>query len=385
MYATISDLLKDLFGFYLPLPVQTFGFFMALSYASAYWIIVVELKRKERNGLLKPISQKKINNAPVTIIDFITATVIAGFIGFKGLEMILDYDSLVQNPQAFLLSGKGSWFGAIALGAYAYYNKRKEADALKGKVKETVMITVLPHELMGDIVAIGAIAGLLGAKIFHNLENLNEFTADPVGSLISFSGLTFYGGLIIGSICVIYYCVKNGISLAHMMDASAPALMFAYGLGRFGCQLSGDGDWGIDNLSPKPQWMNFLPDWVWSYRYPHNVLNDGIPIPGCEGAHCNMLINPVFPTPLYEGLVCMFLFLVLWALRKRFSIPGTLFYLYLIINGIERFLIEKIRVNTTYDIFGKHITQAEIISSLFIISGVIGLIYLFTKKQNKMA
>ena len=162
---------------------------MALSYASAYWIIVVELKRKERNGLLKPISQKKINNAPVTIIDFITATVIAGFIGFKGLEMILDYDSLVQNPQAFLLSGKGSWFGAIALGAYAYYNKRKEADALKGKVKETVMITVLPHELMGDIVAIGAIAGLLGVNPFFLEDYLTASRNYSIGKLVEIIAL----------------------------------------------------------------------------------------------------------------------------------------------------------------------------------------------------
>jgi prolipoprotein diacylglyceryltransferase len=161
--------------------------------------------------------------------------------------------------------------------------------------------------------------------------------------------------------------------------------MLAYGMGRLGCHLSGDGDWGIDNLMPKPEWLSMLPDWFWAYTYPNNVLNEGIPIAGCMGAHCSQLPNPVFPTPLYEAIVCIGLFGLLWGVRKRFTIPGTFFMFYLFLNGMERFLIEKIRVNTTYSIFDYKITQAELISAAFILVSITGMIVLISKHKKKLA
>ncbi len=299
--------------------------------------------------------------------------------------MVLDYDALVENPQKFILSAKGSWFGALLGGAYSYYQKKKEADALKGKQEQIIEVLTHPYELMGNIVAIAAIGGILGAKIFHNLENLDELLADPIGSLISFSGLTFYGGLIVAAVGIIYYVGKHGIGGWIISDAAAAALMVSYGMGRIGCHLSGDGDWGVDNLAPKPNSLSFLPDWAWAYRYPNNVLGEGVPIPGCEGQHCNQLLNPVFPTPFYEAVACIVLFVFLWSIRKRFTIPGTFFLFYLLLNGIERFMIEKIRVNTTYKILGNGITQAEIISFVFIIGSVLGMIYLYNKDKRKLA
>ncbi|MDP3928936.1 MAG: prolipoprotein diacylglyceryl transferase [Bacteroidota bacterium] len=385
MYATISDLLRDLFGLNIPLPIQTFGFMMALSFVGAYLASSSELKRMEANGLLKPFMVKQKVNEPVLLLDFVTAVIIGAFIGFKFLEMVLDYESLVANPQKFILSGKGSWFGALLGGAYAYYQKKKEADSLKGKEFKIVEVLTHPHELMGNIVGIAAIGGILGAKLFHNLENIDELMADPIGSLVSFSGLTFYGGLIVAAIGIIYYVGKHGIGAWYICDATAAGLMLAYGMGRLGCHLSGDGDWGIDNLMPKPEWLSAFPDWVWAYTYPNNVLNEGIPIAGCVGNHCNQLANPVFPTPLYEAVVCIGLFGLLWAVRKRFTIPGTFFMFYLLLNGIERFLIEKIRVNTTYTIFENKITQAELISSAFVLISVVGLIVLISNHKKKVA
>ena len=128
MYATISDLLLDLFGLNIPMPIQTFGFFMALAFMAAYQVTILELKRFEANGLLQPIRVKLVQNEPITLVDIITQTIIGAFIGFKLLEMVLDYDALVQNPQKFLLSAKGSWFGALAGGGIAYYYKNKEAN-----------------------------------------------------------------------------------------------------------------------------------------------------------------------------------------------------------------------------------------------------------------
>ena len=385
MYATISDLIRDLLGLAIPLPIQTFGFMMALSFVGAYLATNSELKRKEAEGLLKPFLMKRKENEPITFLDFATAVVIGSFIGFKFLEMVLDYDALVANPQKFILSGKGSWFGALLGGTYAYYQKKKEADALKGKVLKEIEVSTHPYELMGNIVGIAAIGGILGAKIFHNLENIDELMADPIGSLISFSGLTFYGGLIVAAIGILLYVGQYKIGAWHMCDSAAAGLMLAYGMGRLGCHLSGDGDWGIDNLMPKPEWLSAFPDWVWAYSYPNNVLNEGIPIAGCVGAHCNQLPNPVFPTPLYESIICIGLFGLLWGIRKKFTIPGTFFMFYLFLNGIERFLIEKIRVNTTYSIFEYKITQAELISAAFVICSIVGMIWLLSNNKKKLA
>lgn len=385
MYATISDLLRDLFGLNIPLPIQTFGFMMALSFVGAYLATNSELKRKENEGFLKAFLMKRKENEPITTIDFVTTVIIGAFIGFKFLEMILDYDALVANPQKFILSGKGSWFGALLGGTYAYYQKKKESDALKGKVFREIEVSTHPYELMGNIVGIAAIGGILGAKIFHNLENLDELMADPIGSLISFSGLTFYGGLIVAAIGILWYVRQYKIGAWHMCDSAAAGLMLAYGMGRLGCHLSGDGDWGIDNLMPKPEWLSAFPDWVWAYSYPNNVLSEGIPIAGCAGSHCNQLPNPVFPTPLYESVICIGLFGLLWSTRRRFTIPGTFFMFYLFLNGMERFLIEKIRVNTTYAIFDYKITQAELISAIFVIGSIVGMCWLFYSHKKKMA
>jgi len=97
----------------------------------------------------------------------------------------------------------------------------------------------------------------------------------------------------------------------------------------------------------------------------------GARIPGCDGEdYCNHLPIPVFPTPIYETLICLGLFFILWAIRKRLKTPGNLFAIYLILNGAERFMIEHIRVNSKYNIFGLHPTQAELISGGLVIAGV---------------
>lgn len=382
MYATISDLLRDLFGINIPLPVQTFGFFMGLSFLGAYWATSEELKRKESLGLLGTISKKVTLYKRATLQDYLIQIVFGALIGFKFLEMVLHYDDLLNDTQGFILSMRGNIIGAVIGAAVAYYFQKKDDDKAKQHQPVEKLIEVHPYQLMGNILLIAAVAGLLGAKIFHNLENLDDFAVDPIGALLSFSGLTFYGGLIVAAYAVLKYTGKQGINWKHMIDAAAPGLILAYGIGRIGCHLSGDGDWGIVNLTPKPEWMAALPDWMWSFKYPHNVLGEGIPIAGCEGKHCFELPQPVYPTPFYEVIMSLGIFGMLWAIRKRIQTPALLFCIYLVFNGIERFLIESIRVNTTYDISGKHITQAQLISSALIILGGAGIFYLLTKRST---
>ncbi len=164
----------------------------------------------------------------------------------------------------------------------------------------------------------------------------------------------------------------------HVADAFAPAMMIAYGLGRIGCQVAGDGDWGIVNTHPKP--FSWLPDWAWAYNYPHNVLSEGVHIPNCVGQYCAVLPEAVFPTPLYEIIASLLLFAFLWSIRKKIKTPGVLTAIYLIVNGVERFCIELIRVNTKYHFLGINPTQAELIAAFLVVSGVI-LLILFTRQK----
>jgi prolipoprotein diacylglyceryltransferase len=157
--------------------------------------------------------------------------------------------------------------------------------------------------------------------------------------------------------------------------------MLAYGIGRTGCQLSGDGCWGIVNPHPMPSWLSFLPGWMWAWDFPHNVINEGIRIPGCDGSNCYVLGQPVYPTSFYETMLALIFFTILWIVRKRITKPGVLFSLYFILNGIARFLIEKIRVNIRYEFAGIQFTQAEVIAVFLVLLGIAGIIYF--RKQGQ--
>lgn len=380
MYPTISHLIEDLFDIYIPLPIQTFGFWVAIAFLAASYIIKIELQRKEKEGKISIIKIKKIVGLKLNSIDIGIALFSGFLIGFKLLEAIFNYEDLVADPQSFILSLRGNLFGGMLFAILSLYNKQKENKKQELDKPKEIDKEIHPYELVGNITIIAAISGIIGAKIFHNLENIKDFLADPIGQIMAFSGLTFYGGLICGAISVVLYCRKYKLNVLHLIDSAAPALMLAYGVGRIGCQMSGDGDWGIVNLTPKPEWLNSFPDWIWSYDFPNNVINAGIYIDGCTGRFCSVLPQPVWPTALYEVIMCIILFSVLWLIRKRITIPGLLFCIYLIMNGIERFFIEKIRVNTEYDILGG-ITQAEIISFCLIITGLLFSLFLLRKNN----
>ena len=382
MYPNISYLINDLFGIYIPLPIQTFGFFVALAFIFSSWTLALELKRKEKIGLIKAVKHTKLIGQKISITQLISAACIGFVLGYKLLYAALNYSEFVGNPQAVILSTEGHLMGGLLGATLNAFLKHREYKKQELDQPKTVSETVHPYQLVGNITLIAAVAGILGAKIFHNLENIDDFLADPIGQLLSFSGLTFYGGLICGAIAVIYYAKKYGINYKIISDAAAPGLMLAYGIGRMGCHFSGDGDWGITNLAPKPEWLSFIPDWAWAYTYPNNVINAGVPIEGCVGPYCNELLYPVFPTPIYEIVMALGLFALLWYLRKRINISGMLFGIYMVVSGLERFLIEKIRVNTKYILFGQEITQAELISLAMIIIGL-AIVYRLYAQTNK--
>ncbi|MBC7826249.1 MAG: prolipoprotein diacylglyceryl transferase [Chitinophagaceae bacterium] len=426
MYPNLYYAFKDLFGVewtWLRF-INSFGFFVALAFIAAAFILTLELKRKEREGLLHAEDVRIVVGKPAGVGELLTNFLLGFLLGFKILGLFLSDSTLKDDPQQFIFSAEGSWPAGIILGLLFAGLKWREKNKQKLTKTEERTIRIWPHDRVGDIVIYAALFGFLGAKLFHNFENWSEFVKDPIQALLSFSGLTFYGGLILAALAIFWYARKHGISLKHLCDSAAPALMLAYAIGRIGCQVSGDGDWGILNSAyittptskvemidstrfkvalqnnavyytsqfaitnpldaphrtvKAPSW---LPDWTVAYAYPQNVIGEGTQIEGCKGQYCAHLPIPVFPTPFYETVACTLLFLLLWSLRTRLTTPGTMFAVYLIVNGIERFFIEKIRVNTKYDIFGWHPTQAELISSLLVLTGISLFIYLKRKKLS---
>lgn len=374
MYPNLYYAFKDIFGLELSglKLINSFGFFVALSFVISAWVLTLELKRKQQQGLFVHTEETITIGAPATFSELLINFLLGFVFGYKIIGAFTIPDAL-NDPQTFILSGSGNLGIGLLVGLIFAGLKWWEKNKQKLAKPETRIIRIWPQDRVGDIVIFAALFGFLGAKIFHNLENWNDFVKDPLGSLISFSGLTFYGGLICATTAILIYSRRKKITLIHLVDAGAPTMMLAYALGRIGCQVSGDGDWGIVNLHRKP--FSWLPDWLWAYRYPHNVVNEGAPIEGCTGPYCNQLSLPVYPTALYEIIMCLLLFLVLWTVRKRIKVAGQITGLYLIFNGMERFFIEKIRVNTKYLSLPFQPTQAEIISLLLVIAGVLMLIY----------
>lgn len=384
MYPKLSDLINSLFGTNIDLPVQTYGFFVALAFILAGILVYFELKRKEKNGTISPQMKKRVRGKPASFSELAISFVLSAIVLLKLSGIIFSYEKFTENPQEFIFSWQGNWFiglgGALAYTFYIYWQKRKQQLPKPVTFKEKVH----PYQLTGSILLVAAIAGLVGSKLFDVVEHLDQLAKDPIGTLFSLSGLAFYGGLIVAAIAVAVYAEKNGIPWPVIGDTVAPGLLVGYGTGRIGCQLSGDGCWGIVNNTPKPDWLSFLPDWMWASRYPHNVIDEGVLISNCTGDHCHILAEPVFPTPFYETVIVYLFFIVLWSLRKKIVIPGMMFSIYLILNGIERFFIEKIRVNIRYDIAGLNVTQAEIISIVLIILGIAGIFYFRHRYNNKI-
>jgi prolipoprotein diacylglyceryl transferase len=381
MYPNLYYAFRDLFNVeWQPLRfINSFGFFVAISFILAAVILSSELRRKSKEGLLQPTEVQVMVGKPASFIDLLLNFLLGFVLGYKILALFIMNKSVTDDPQAFIFSDRGSWPAGIVLGllfaGLKWWEKKKQVL----EKPELRKIRIWPQDRVGELTILALVFGLVGAKVFDAFENWDSFIKDP-SSIFSAEGLTFYGGLICAALAIWWYARKHKIGFWHLNDAAAPALMLSYSTGRIGCHVSGDGDWGIVNNRPNP--FSWLPDWMWSYTYPNNVarMDQDNPIPGCTDKFCFQLAEPHFPTPFYETVICFILFLILWSFRKKLKIPGTLFALYLILNGVERFFIEKIRVNTKMHVLGFQFTQAELISSLLLISGIV--LWFYLRKRN---
>ena len=172
-----------------------------------------------------------------------------------------------------------------------------------------------PADYAYEAVFAAAAGGVIGARIDWAIQNPDDW--ETLGDVITATGLVFFGGLIGGALGVILWARWRGMLNRHLLDLGGPAIALGYAIGRIGCQTSGDGDYGIASTLP------------WAMAFP-----DGT-VPTLEEVH---------PTPIYETVTMGLVAMLLWHLRDRFR-PGLLLPLYLVLGGIERFLVEFIRRN----------------------------------------
>lgn len=393
MYPTLYHAVLDLFGLDLPFLklLNSFGFFVVLAFIAAAWTLSKEIQRKTDSGLIEQVKRMVTRGKKPGLLAFLGSGLIGFVLGFKFIHAFIEPSALI-DPPAFLFSSEGNLIGGLVLGGLfvllRYLEWQKELKEFP-QPKEVEYI-LSSRDQANNIAVQAAIWGFIGAKLFFIFEDPAHiktfFTNFSINSILS--GLTVYGGLILGTIGVLKYFKNNGIPPLAGADAAAPGFLLAYGIGRIGCQVSGDGDWGVVNTMLKPDWLSWLPDWIWSYDYPNNVNGVGVRLP--EGAtifegYGTHLVPPVWPTPIYETIMAVALFAILWSLRKRLKPMGAIFFLSFAFNGIERWFIEKVRVNEKIEISSLSLTQAEYISVAITVIGLAGLIYVYRKHINDVA
>lgn len=209
------------------------------------------------------------------------------------------------------------------------------------------------------VVIWGAVGGIVGSRLYDVIDNWQAYAANPWSIVFSGAGFVWYGGFIGGVLATIVVTRYYGVGLLRAFDMCAPALILGQAFGRMGCQLSGDGDWGLPSTLP---WAMAYPNAIvgWNARTvlkldPTGALVSGY-FPGVR----------VHPAPVYEAILYVAIFGLMWSMRKR-APEGRLFCLYLILEGLARFMVEFVRVNPRIA-FG--LSEAQLISLVMITAGL---------------
>jgi phosphatidylglycerol:prolipoprotein diacylglycerol transferase len=227
----------------------------------------------------------------------------------------------------------------------------------------------------GTITLLAVIFGIAGAKILFLIEEWGDFVQNPLREAFSPGGLTWYGGFVLGMAVVSLYVRRKKIPFLRIWDGLAVALILAYGVARIGCHLSGDGDYGYPTTLPwgtnyehgtypPSQAMKIFPE-ITSH-YPGGIVPDN---------------TPCHPTPVYEFLLGLVGFAILWKLRTRPWPDGRLFMVYLMLSSVFRFSVEFLRLNPRL-VFG--LSEAQLISILLFMTGLVGMLVIDRRNHNRI-
>ena len=196
----------------------------------------------------------------------------------------------------------------------------------------------LPVDWAYEFLFAGLIGGLIGARVDFLIQNWDDVSDDLLGNLFSGSGLVWFGGMIGGTLGVVLWARWRRWLGLQLLDVASVPLALGYAIGRIGCQVSGDGDYGQPSDLP------------WAMAYPEGTVATDV---------------EVHPTPIYETLAMGGAALLLWRLRERWA-PGVVFALYLVLAGAERLLVEFIRRN---DAVVAGLTLPQVVSLVMIAAG----------------
>src|SRR5690606_38316518 len=212
----------------------------------------------------------------------------------------LGHANLINNR---LYSLDGNWFaglmGLLIMLLLFYVQIRRVERKEPTSIAEKTLVH--PVELLPKMLLYCAVFGFIGAKFFNVFEDGSLQHEHGHWQIAEFSGFTFYGGLIFGAAAYFYIGLRHKLAWRTLADIGSLGMLVAYCVGRLGCHFSGDGDWGIVNKFPKP--FSWIPENLWAFDFPHNVIQKGVPIAGCTATYCQVLPEAVFPTSAYEAIV----------------------------------------------------------------------------------
>jgi phosphatidylglycerol:prolipoprotein diacylglycerol transferase len=324
-----------------PFTVYGYGLMLALGFIVANALLTGELRRKSMNVDV---------TIPFLHISRLLYLVVVGlFLVTYTLQYSLAH--LLEYVTSSLLHTAIA-VAVLAIGWYLFSSIITRQPP-KGK----------SFDLASAITFIALVGGVLGSKLLFLFENLRDLAFEPFALAFSPSGLTFFGGLILVTVLLYWICRKAHVPFLGMADATAPGLLLAYGIGRIGCHLAGDGDYGFPTTLP----------WGTDYSkgtYPPSIAFKDFPeitskFPGGVVPDTTLC----HPTPVYEFLLCGALFLLLWRFRKTLKPEGKIFMLYLMFAGAERFSIEFIRVNPRAFL---GLSEAQLIAFVMLLLGAFG-------------
>jgi phosphatidylglycerol---prolipoprotein diacylglyceryl transferase len=219
-------------------------------------------------------------------------------------------------------------------------------------------------EYSSSIVITAAVLGLVGSRVYAILDDLPTYLADPKAMIFSGSGFVFYGGLFGGILGTYLVSRWYRIGFAATVDMCAPALAIGQAIGRIGCLLSGDGDWGLPSTLP------------WAMAYPKAIVGWGPDTVLKLNDHYQLVSGffpgvRVHPAPIYETILYTGVFVILWSMRKTSHPAGRVFYWYLVLAGAARFVVEFVRINPrVFYMF----SEAQLIAVGMMVAGAILLI-----------